>query len=83
MWVHFRTVPQIATVGPLNIGMLELQAYEEDVEMTEEMEEELLRDTNEPGIATGTGVVMMGNPFMGVPTPQQQEFLEALHEGTQ
>jgi hypothetical protein len=60
--------------------MLELPPYEDDIEMTEQEEEELLRDTPMGMEETGADV-MTGDQFMGVPpTPQQQEFLEALQE---
>jgi hypothetical protein len=75
IWVRFRNGQPTATVNPLNIGIIELAPYEDDVEMTEEQEEDLLRVSAEE--------VMTGNPFMGDPTPQQQEFLEALNEGAQ
>jgi hypothetical protein len=81
--VHFRSAQQIATVGPLNIGILELQPYEDDVKMTEEQEEGLLR-IPETGHGTTTGMsVMEVNPFGGMPTPQQQQFLEALQEAAE
>jgi hypothetical protein len=79
--MHFRSAQQIAMVGPLNIGIIDLQPYEEDVKMTEEQEEELLRETSEVGHGMPTGMnVMTVNPFGGTPTPLQQQFLEALQE---
>jgi hypothetical protein len=63
--------------------MLELPPYEDDVEMTEQQEEELLREAPEPGAEIELPMMMMGNPFLGVPTPQQREFLDALQEGAE
>jgi hypothetical protein len=63
--------------------MVELPPYEDDVEMTEQQEEELLREASGTVMEVGLMTGMMGDPFVGQPTPQQQEFLEALQEAAE
>jgi hypothetical protein len=74
------------TPGSSSGGVIELPPYEDDIEMTEEQEEELLRDapSNLEGSRMEMGLAAANNPFMGAPaTPQQQEFLKALQEALQ